>query len=296
MLFSGLGSEGVPGGARVIVGPERSEQCEFSYFDCISVKDVFSNSGSEKMSTPTVANADAADVASLIERLKVELPPSGALDAAAQTFTQAFYESFEKSLALARVYATVPYGELPSFNRDFVDTLASNKGVSDSLEASTPVLSLMGTFGNEADWCDRKQSAGHVGIPLVSSAFVDAIPMVSRMLQQVGAGIEWMDSKDLAIVKQTAAKMSGFFYVPDASTELDSLGRHVIPAQNFVSEYGVKTVFGLSSGYESGTIVVAIIFAKEEVAEETVATLQPALGAFQTATEPLVSRASFFGA
>lgn len=81
----------------------------------------------------------------------------------------------------------------------------------------------------------------------------------------------------------------------DAASELDSQGRHVIPAQDFVSKYGVKTVFGLSSGYESGTIVVAIIFAKEEVPEETVAALQPALGAFQTATEPLVSSGSFFG-
>lgn len=246
------------------------------------------------MGTATVGRARDSDIEALVQRLKVELPPSGALDIGAQIFTQAFYESFEQSLALARVYATVPYADLPAFNRDFVDTLAANKGVSDSLVDATSVLSLMGTFGSEACWCDRKQSAGHVGIPLVSAAFVDAIPMVSRMLQQVGAGIEWVDYNDLAIAKQTAAKMSGFFYVADAATELDSHGRHVIPAQDFVRENRVKTVFGLSSGYESGTIVVAIIFVKEEVSEESVARLQPALGAFKTATDSLVSGGSLF--
>lgn len=73
------------------------------------------------------------------------------------------------------------------------------------------MLSLPGTHGQEADWNDRHKSTGHVGIPVISSASVGTIPMISRLLKELGVPLDWIDSHDSEIIKKAVAESSGLF-------------------------------------------------------------------------------------
>lgn len=216
------------------------------------------------------------------------------LENAAQSLVEAIYETFEDSSVLIRIYGNVPASGLPDFNRNFVSNLAESAGVSGELKENTQVLSLLGTCGKEAPWRDRLQSQGHVGIPLVSSSFVDQIPMIARLLQQIGIGLNWIDNEDIRIVAENASTLSGMFYVADAATEEDSQGRKVIPMQDFVSQYGVKTVFGFGSGYSNGMMVVLIAFTNESVPEDRAKTFEPLISSFKGNTVALATSGKVF--
>lgn len=235
------------------------------------------------------------DVAKTKQLLDTRLSQAGAVDTAAQAFTDILYEHFEDDSALVRLYCTVAYRDLPDANQKFVHAIADDNGVTDRLHDDTPVLSLMGTTGKETAWCDRRKSHGHIGIPLVSSAFVDAIPMVSRLLQQMGVGIHWIDEADLRPAVPGAAQLSGFFYVANAATEKDAHGRLVIPAQDFVSDYGVKSVCGVGATYSNGAMGVVIVFATQSVSVAATRQLQPLIDAFVSSTTSLVQGNAYFG-
>ena len=83
------------------------------------------------------------------------------------------------------------------------------------------MLSLLGTSGVKPAWNDRRQSQGHVGIPMVSAAFIEAILMMSRLLKQLGVRLDWIASHDSQIITKVMGEMSGVFFVADAATEVD---------------------------------------------------------------------------
>jgi len=234
------------------------------------------------------------DVANTKQSLDTRIAGTEALDEASQVFTDSVFEHFKEDLALVRLYCTVTYDELPDANRTFVHAIADDNGVTDRLRAETPVLSLMGTTGKEEAWCDRKKSHGHIGIPMVSSAFVETIPMVSRLLQQMGVGIDWVDAADLRTAIPGAAQLSGFFYVPNAATEKDAKGRLVIPAQDFVSKYRIRTVCGVGATYSNGAMATAILFATRAVSIAATRHLQPLIDAFVSSTTARVLNGALF--
>ncbi len=201
------------------------------------------------------------------------------IEAAAQSMTDTVYEALEGSVVLTRAYVTEPYGKLPDANRSFVARVAQSKNVAHELRDATPVLSLLGTTGQEKEWCDRKNSKGHVGIPLTSSSFISAVPMVAGLLQQMGVGIDWLDSEDDHI-QVTSWGASGSFYVADATTEQNDRGEMIIPAQDFVSNYGVHTVFGIGDAYPSGEMAVLIVFCNEHLPGDAPARLNPVVESF----------------
>jgi len=127
-----------------------------------------------------IQQATSDTITQLWSMVEPSVKQSQSLEAAAQAVAEALHTQFEESVVLARVYLTSPFDALPQTNKDFVLKLAESAGAADDLKAATPLLSLIGTHGREADWCDRRNSKGHVGIPLISSAFVGAIPMISR--------------------------------------------------------------------------------------------------------------------
>ncbi|MBM3238831.1 hypothetical protein FJZ31_21280 [Candidatus Poribacteria bacterium] len=213
---------------------------------------------------------------------------------AAQYYTTTMYEEFEESIVLARLFATVAYGELPLQNKNFVKLLATSKGVGQLLFDHTPVLSLLGTSGEQPAWNNRRYSRGHVGIPLISADFIDAIPMMSRLLRQLGLGLDWIDSADTDIVKHTMGSMSGVFFVPRPTSEVDARGRKIIAAQDFVTKYHVKTVFGFGGGYlGSSTFSVTIIFLRETLNESQVRQFVANMAFFKPITVNLVKRKLF---
>jgi hypothetical protein len=185
------------------------------------------------------------------------------LDVAAQRAADVLFEAFQASLALVRIYATVPYGRLPASIQTFVDRLAEAKQIRSAVKSDTPVLSLVGTRGVVSEWNDRRKSVGHVGIPLASSAFVESIPMVASLLNELGLGLKWVDTNAPGSVRSAAATATGVFFVADAATAVDSQGRKIIPAQDFVASFGVRSVFGVGAPFVDGTLAVMLLFTRE---------------------------------
>jgi hypothetical protein len=193
------------------------------------------------------------------------IAPAERLEEAAQELAARFYTTFEESVVLARVFVTVPFGELPPANQKVVAALADSAS---TLNPTTPVLSLVGTRGQEEGWNDRRRSNGHVGIPLISSAFVEAIPMIARLLKEIGVPIEWMDSHATDVIVESLGRSTGLFYVEDAARAVDEQGRKIIAAQDFVRSYGVESVFGISGVYGNGQIAVLVVFCRDAFTRE----------------------------
>jgi hypothetical protein len=154
-------------------------------------------------------------------------------------------------------------------------------------------LSLVGTHGRSPDWNDRRNSKGHVGIPLISSAFVDGIPMISRLLKELGVSLDWVDTQDPEIVEKMD-RTAGLFFVENAASATDHQGRKIIPAEDFVAEYNVKTVFGVGGGYASGQILVIVAFCRDDVPREIGARFVALRDAFKAKTSGLVESAQVF--
>ncbi len=230
-------------------------------------------------------------------RRKIEegVRDSTSLEEAARQFVDTIYGEFADSLVLARLFATVPFEKLPPPNKEIVSSLADSKGISRLLNDRTLILALLGTRGKESAWNDRRTSRGHAGIPLASAEFIDSIPMVSRLLKELGAGIDWIDKADTKIVIRTAGSMAGVFFVLDAQTATDHQGRKIISAQDFVDEYGVKTVFGLGGLYGVGnTFITSIFFTNETLERQQVEQLMFFINMLKSATTVLVLQGKIF--
>ncbi|OQX27876.1 MAG: hypothetical protein BWK80_03125 [Desulfobacteraceae bacterium IS3] len=181
------------------------------------------------------------------------------LEDAAQRFTELLYHEFSKSVVLTRIFATIPFGRLPDFRKNFVIQLAESSGIMSQLTDNTPVLSLLGTYGQNEIWNNWRNSRGHIGIPLASYDFIDKIPMLSRLLKELGIRLEWLNIYDTKIVTKKIGRLAGLFYVQDAATALDDNGRKIISAQDFVRDFNIRTVFGMGGMYPSKNVYIVMI-------------------------------------
>jgi hypothetical protein len=244
-----------------------------------------------------ISQTDASSIFALHEKIEQSVKGCKSLDLAAQKFSDVLFDSFKDSIVLTRLFATVPYAKLPPANKEFVDALAESTGITSLLREEMLVISLLGTRGEKETWNNRHDSEGHVGIPLASADFVEAIPMISRLLKELGLGLDWIDSHDTDFVARIIGKMAGVFYVPDAKTGLDHKGRQIIAAQTFVDKYNVKTVFGLGGGYlyvGSKTFLVNMIFTREQIEKRQAERYMTLLNTFKTATVALDASGRIF--
>ena len=164
-----------------------------------------------------------------------------------------------------------------------------------SITPATPVLSLLGSHGDEERWNDRRRSVGHVGIPLISSRFVGEIPMVSRLLKELGVPIAWIDSHDASVIKKTLGDGVRLFFVEDAETACDNRGRRIVVAQDFVASYKVETVFGIGGAYPDGSMLVVVLFCHDRFAREHAEPFLPLVAHFKRYTEALATDRRVFG-
>ncbi len=229
-------------------------------------------------------------------KIESQLRDCWSLEQAAQKFIDSFYEEFEESLVIARMFMSVPYANLPQFNQKFVTNLVEEKGVTSEMQYDTLVLSLLGTRGEEPDWNDRRKSKGHVGIPLVSTEFVEATPMLARLLSDFGLGLDWLKKPYDGWIIDRMGDIAGTFFVPDAKESVDSKKRKIIPMQDFVEAYNVHTVFGIGGRYMLGSnnIIAAIFFTKENFDKKIARSFQPLINWFKMTTIELVGQQRIF--
>jgi hypothetical protein len=218
------------------------------------------------------------------------------LEQVAKRAASAIFDPLQQGLSLVRVYVTVPFEKLPEANKKFVSGLAQKKGVVAPLKDSTPVLSLMATRGTRPEWNDRKRSQGHIGIPLISAEFVRELPMVAGLMDSLDVGVVGGD-KALRGFTSRATAFAGLFYVPDAATAVDGAGRKLIPAQDFVKQEGIRTVFGAGGLFLSVDSFLAVLaFSREKVEQNVANQLPPLASAFAASTSHLFSRGTIFDA
>ena len=242
-----------------------------------------------------ISRLSLEDLVDLQNRVAVQVTECASLEDAAQEYMSILYEALSESIILARLFATIPFEELPKQNQEFVMNLARSAGILELIRERTMVLTLLGTRGSKPEWNDRRKSQGHVGIPLASSDFMDRIPMMSRLLRQLGAGIDWIDANDTELVTRTFKNISGVFYVHDAKTEVDNKDRKIIAAEDFVENEHVKTVFGIGGCYLGSLLFfTAIIFLREHVDKDMVQRFMLQANKFKTATLSLVNEGKIF--
>jgi hypothetical protein len=239
-------------------------------------------------------NASPLTVSQLWADLEPKVQQAHYLEESAQELARSIHDQFQESVAIARVFATVSLEDLPSSNRSFVEKLADSAGADGELKQETPVLSLIGTYGQEENWKDPHKSEGHVGIPLISSAFVGAIPMIARLIKELGLPIEWVDSHDTESVVETLGTKAGLFYVADAAEATDQEGRKIIAAQDFVSTYGVKSVFGAGGAYPNGQMITLIVFCRDTFSRSVAELFLPLTDLFKSGTVTLAESGSVF--
>ncbi len=182
---------------------------------------------------------------------------------AAQRFVRGFADRFE-SVALARMFVVTPLHGLPPAERAAAQAFAVAAGRPGPLDRGVPVA-LLGTAGVVPAWNDRTASAGHRAIPLIDKALVEGAPMVAELLAALQIDLAALRGDAPVGLRPLVGGINQRFYVPDARTAVDTEGRHIIGAQEFVAAHGIRSVFGMGGAYVGGALVVAVIFTTEEL-------------------------------
>jgi hypothetical protein len=243
-----------------------------------------------------LSGATRPQVNAMLDAAETRFTGQSTFDGAAQAVTDALYSTFDETCKLARIFVTTPYKSLPSGMASWVHNLASTNDVAEGLTADTQVLALAGSSGARMEWNGRAKSRGHVGIPLISQEFISAIPMMARLIGSLGRDLSWMDTKDAGQLVKALSRLSGRFYVPDASQTTDSRGRKVISDQKFVSDNKITTVFGVasSSAMSTGALLALLVFTNETVPEAQVDLFQSVLSRLRSATVSLMGPGRLF--
>jgi hypothetical protein len=208
---------------------------------------------------------------------------ASSVERVAQSFAEELVRTFS-SIVLARVFVVMPLDRLPRDERAFV---AHAAGGDPALLPQTPVLSLLGTAGHDPAWCDRRLSQGHRGIPLLSGVVRNA-PMLVKLLADLGYDVASPGDGGSIVSRRMLGGANRAFFVADAQTALDTAGRPVISARDFVAGRGIRTVFGMGGPDPDGMLAVAIAFTTELLDRLVVDRFPSLIGNFKIKTMPLI--------
>ena len=223
------------------------------------------------------------------DQVRTRLQATDNFEDSAQAFASIVREHFKESSPLVRLFITSRYDGLPENIRELARTAAAQT----ELGPSTIVLTLFGTSGARPEWESRRTSATHKVIPLASRAFVDGIPMVASLLAELDLPIEAGDAEALS-GRVLAGGWYGIFFVKDARSTLDSSGRHIIPSQAFVSEEGIRSVWGIGVAYPNGAVATLLGFTREDLDRSSIEALVPLMRTFKVASSGLVTAGRMF--
>ena len=178
-----------------------------------------------------------------------------------------------------------PFSNLPEKNQSFVLETLRKQGTDEKLSQDTPILSLIATRGREPNWNTIEKSRGHLGIPLVSDKFIEEIPMVSRLLTDLGLDVDLGVDPGTTYSDDPRSHVRTF-YVEDALNSVDSHGRKIIVNQEFSERYGIKTVFGGGGPYPEMPqhVLAMIFFTTESVNLDIAKSFEPFIANVQAST------------
>lgn len=230
-----------------------------------------------------------AGLPSLRDPLAAAIAGAPTLEIAARRYVALVENACDGHARLVRVYVTAPVHALPRTEQAWLRARLAGTAAAGGLRDDTPCLVLLATRGVEPAWNQRTQSRDHRVIPLVDLASIRAAPMIARLLSELGGpSFAWVDSPQ-AVVRNLAGGLNGVFHVADARTATDELGRRVIPAEGFVRDQRIRSVFGSGGAYLDGTVVIAVVFADEAIDRATTERSALLTSRFKVATEAIVA-------
>ena len=241
-----------------------------------------------------IASYSVEDVSALRSRVEEELKDFESFQPASQKFIDILYEDLIASAVLFRVFATIELEKLPAKEKDYVLDLARVRGFLPELRPETQVVTLLGTRGKRPQWNHRLRSERHLAIPLTSASFIKTIPMVSRLMGDMGTGLEWVQKQERNMIVTSMGRMARVLYVEDALETRTGDGFDIIPDRSFVTENRVRTVLGLGGAYLNGAIVAVVLFTSELVPQDRVEKLMPVMHGFKIATMKTVMQGKIF--
>lgn len=155
-------------------------------------------------------------------------------------------------IALARFYRTMRAAHLG-------DELFPVAAASGELDPETLCLVLLASRGVEEAWNDRRRSVAHRAIPLRSAAALEQSPMIAGLLDRFEA---------TSLVAGQADEVSererfNVFHVEEAA------GSPLVPAQDFVDRYGIRSVVGFGGFLPPADLFATILFFTIPVDEPT---------------------------
>ena len=166
----------------------------------------------------------------------------------------------DRNCVLVRFFKTMPYHELDDELQEFARGILNGPVESPDMKC----LVLLASTGAKHEWNSRKNSVGHKAIPLPSRRFIEAFPMISQIIQQMGLEANSLIRPDRALVLDMSQHTYNVFYVPEA------VGSRYVPAQDdFVIPWGVRSVVGFGGVLPSGNLFVTNLFSRVPVPKET---------------------------
>lgn len=215
----------------------------------------------ERFQLRALQPADAVLIGALVSRAARS---AQSLEEAAAGIVTGLYESLEDadlqgpSLALARFYRTISFADLEPDLQEMAMAIPGENSAQP--RAAMKCLTLMGTAGIEPAWNSRHTSARHRVIPLPSHAAVDRLPMVSRLISELGMSVAKLVEATTDPLLQPEAGRARLFHVEEAQ------GSPFIPDQeDFVRRYGIRSVVGFGSSLQSGDLWAVILFTRVPV-------------------------------
>lgn len=227
-----------------------------------------------------------SNLSEFVDRALVNIEQFNSVEQATQYFAQYIYDECSvdsrSELVLSRIFHSFEFGALPQDIK-----AVAYKKFGDNIPDTNLFLNLIGTYGQESEWQQRTRSSGHQVIPLTRES-ISLIPMVSRLFQQIGFDLGVLLKEEQASMNMDGvAGAYGMFYVDQAQ------GSAYIPAQDFVSKYGVKSVIGTGVMLPTGNISVFIGFCRVVLGEKVAAGISPLMSLFWQKAFPLITKGYF---
>ncbi|HJZ95643.1 MAG TPA: hypothetical protein VKE70_04010 [Candidatus Solibacter sp.] len=189
--------------------------------------------------------------------------------------------SKQRACALVRFFVTRSFERLEAE----LQACASELLVDQQPHPHMKSLVLAGTAGVKPEWNDLRASKGHRAIPLVSSAMVERLPMISQLIRQFGLEVRTLLEPDPALLVDLEQRSYNVFHVPEAR------GSPFVPVQeSFVIPYGIRSVVGFGGLFPSGNLFAVILFTTVAIPRQTADLFAPLALSVKLAVLPFEDR------
>lgn len=164
------------------------------------------------------------------------------------------HRSGQRACALVRFYKTHPYGMLDAGRRHF----ASPRSTGEVTSPDARYLALLATTGDEPAWQSVAGSRNHQAIPLESAENAARVPMVLRLIDQLGI--------DFTASPQASSSVT--VAVDSRSNDDDGAGlpsADVLIPDPFLDRHGIRSILGFGGQLPAGDLFAVVLFTRVSI-------------------------------